>query len=68
MKEGEMGGAVVRTTGDFRADWTVAYGILARVASLPPSAKVDPWIKSTLDEELGEIRFPCGGLKAKLGG
>jgi hypothetical protein len=65
--EGEMGGGVVRTTGDFRAHLKVPSGLLAKVASLHrTSAKTHPWIKCTLDNELGEIRFPLGGLKARF--
>lgn len=65
--EGDMGGGVVCTTGTFEAEVTVPYGILAKIASLHrSSAKTEPWIKCTLDNELREIRFPRGGLKAKF--
>lgn len=65
--EGEMGGGVLRTTGDFQAQVRVPYALLAKVASLHrAAAKINPWVKCTLDDELGEIRFPQGGLKAKF--
>ena len=65
--EGEMGGGSVQTTGDVDAIAWVSSGTLAQVASLHRQVSAtQPWIKCVLDAELGEIRFPRGGLKAKF--
>ncbi len=65
--EGEMGGGVVETDGDFEMKANVYCGKLAKAASLhrkhPGSATR---LRIVLDPELGEISFPLAGVKAKF--
>lgn len=65
--EGDMGGGIVETDGDFEMKANVYCGKLAKAASLhrkhPGSATR---LRIVLDPELGEISFPLAGVKAKF--
>ena len=65
--ESDYGGGIVETDGTFSTEVRVTHGILSKIASLHRKEEYcGPFIKCILDEDLGEIQFPRGGLKAKF--
>jgi hypothetical protein len=64
--EGDMGGGVVETDGDFYAQVRVSSGTLARAVSLHRKRAPQGVRLRCILTELGEIRLPLSGLKAKF--